>query len=102
MIRVAEVAVWRARLDQVGGQYRASLRAFWRSTLEYRAELLVAVAFLAGWTLLTHAVAALLPARVPTWEISAGLLLVSLCGWKLVGFTFWIGLYKATRKPRAE
>jgi hypothetical protein len=80
----------------------SAVRSFARSTSEYRAELLLTLAFLVGWALLTHAAAVLLPAHVPVWEISGGLLLVSLCGWKLIGFTFWIGLYKATRKPRAE
>lgn len=75
-------------------------RAAWRSSVEYRAELLVTLAFLAGWALLTHAVAAVVSARVPVWELSGGLLLVSLCGWKFVGLYFWIGLYTATRKRR--
>lgn len=65
------------------------------------AEGLLSGAFLCGWALITHAIAQLVPTRIPTWEISAGVLLLSLCGWKFLGLLCWIGLYKASTKSDA-
>ena len=58
-------------------------------------ELLVGVAALAGWVLLTDAVAAF--AGPVAWKISGGLLCFSLCGWKLLGIVAWDGLYVLSR-----
>lgn len=85
-------AQWRALV--------AAIRSVGAATLEFRAELLLTVAFLSGWLLLTQALVAMVPAHIPVWRLSAGLLLLSLCGWKFLGLYFWIGLYTATRKRR--
>lgn len=75
------------------------LRRTLRTLAEARAELATAAALLGGWTLLTHGVAALLP-RVPVWSLSAGLLLVSLCGWELLWTMGRKGLYTLSREDR--
>jgi hypothetical protein len=60
--------------------------------MKYRAEILTAVVWLTGWTLLTAAMD-----RRSVWLASAGLLCISLGGWRL----FWVvvthGLYSLTR-----
>jgi hypothetical protein len=76
--------------------YPSALRSARGAVGAHVAEGLLSGAFLAGWALLTHAIAQLVPARIPTWEISAGVLLLSLCGWKFLGLLCWIGLYKAS------
>jgi hypothetical protein len=89
----ADVAVLRARLQR---RVSVALRSARAAVGVHAAEGLLSGAFLAGWALLTHAVAQLVPARIPTWEISVGVLLLSLCGWKFLGLLCWIGLYKAS------
>lgn len=61
----------------------------------YRAELLTAGAFLAGWALLTWAIARLTAPEA--WLVSAGLLLLSLGGWKLLWTVITEGLYTLTK-----
>lgn len=85
----------RSRVFSTASAIGASLRA-------YRAELLVSAAFLGGWALVTCAIAALVPPRIPTWELSGGLLLLSLCGWGWLGSVFWSGLYKLSAEDRAD
>lgn len=58
-------------------------------------ELLVASAALAGWALLTDAVAGFV--GPVAWKVSGGLLALSLCGWKLLGIIAWDGLYVLSR-----
>lgn len=60
-----------------------------------RDEALTGLAALAGWALLTWAVAALVSAWA--WPISGGLLLLSLTGWRLIAVVVWEGLYALTR-----
>lgn len=65
---------------------------------KFRAELLVAIALFAGWSLITFGIARL--TRPIAWSFSAGLLLVLLCGWRFVWKLFSDGLYVLTRtKP---
>lgn len=66
----------------------------------YHAELLLSFALLAGWMLVTFGIAELTTARV--WPISTGLLLLSLCGWKMLIGLAVDGLYALTRKADAE
>lgn len=65
--------------------------ALWR----YRAELLVTVALLGGWALLTWGVAELTTRFA--WQISAGLFLLSCCGWKFLWTLVRRGLYVLTQ-----
>lgn len=58
-----------------------------------RAELAVSGCLIGGWSLITHAIAQLLP-HAPVWRLSAGLFLLSLTGWKFLFVTVaWRGLY---------
>lgn len=66
-----------------------------RWVVRHRAALLAALALLTGWALLTWGVASLLVWQV--WPISAGLLLVSIFGWRLFGRIAVEGLYSLTR-----
>jgi hypothetical protein len=62
------------------------------------AELLTALAILAGWMLLTAGIAALLPVwRGPVWMLSAGLLLLSGVGWRFLWLLVRDGLYTRSR-----
>ena len=64
-----------------------------------RAELLSSMAGILGWSLVTAAIAEVLPERV-VYLASAGLFLLSLFGW---GFLYEIarrGLYTLTRPKR--
>ena len=55
-------------------------------------ETLLASAILLGWGLLTWGLIAL--AHVwQLWPLSAGLLVLSLCGWRLLAVIAWQGLY---------
>jgi len=63
------------------------------------AELLLSLAILIGWTLLTLGIAALAGDRARVvYLLSAGLFLLSLAGWRLLGELAWKGLYVLTRK----
>lgn len=62
---------------------------------QVRAELLQALALLAGWLMVTIGVVDL---TAPiAWSFSVGVLLLSIVGWKFVGVLFWRGLYALTR-----
>jgi hypothetical protein len=67
-----------------------------RATGRARAELLTAAALLAGWALITLGLAQLTTSKV--WPLSAGILLLSLCGWRFLGVLFRDGLYRLTRE----
>jgi len=71
----------------------ARLTAITRAAVlwKLRAELLVSIALLAGWALLTWGVAELTTRYA--WHISAGLLLLSLCGWRFLKTLVMRGLY---------
>ncbi|HTE46637.1 MAG TPA: hypothetical protein VK636_15395 [Gemmatimonadaceae bacterium] len=62
-----------------------------------RAVLLTAGAMLAGWLLLTFAIAGVLRPRI-VWPTSLGLLALSAAGWNLVGRVVFFGLYDISRK----
>jgi len=68
-----------------------------RRLLALRAEILTAIAWLAGWALLTIAVAEIAPPRV-VWPASVGLLCFALGGFRLVGYIAMTGLYLLTRE----
>jgi protein-S-isoprenylcysteine O-methyltransferase Ste14 len=62
------------------------------------AEILLTIALLGGWALVTWGVALLTTWKV--WAISAGLLLLSCGGWKLLWVIVTDGLYAPTRVKR--
>jgi hypothetical protein len=66
---------------------------------KYRAEILTAVAWLAGWALLTAAGGAVVQGAwvAAIWRGSAGLLLLALPGLKLLWVVLTEGLYSLTR-----
>ena len=66
----------------------------WRA----RAEILLSLALLCGWALLTWGIVLLTTPKV--WPISGGLLLLSVCGWRLLWTVFSHGLYSLTREER--
>lgn len=61
-----------------------------------RAEILLSLAVVAGWLLLTWGVALLTTWKV--WPISTGLLLLSCGGWRLLWTVASYGLYGLTRE----
>lgn len=67
------------------------------------ADMLLSLAILVGWTLLTLGIASVAGGRARTvYLISAGVFLLSLAGWKLLYRLAADGLYVLTRKkPRA-
>lgn len=65
------------------------------SARRLRAELLLAAAIVAGWGLLTWAVASLIGWRA--WPVAGGLLLLSGAGWRLLFNIARDGLYALTR-----
>lgn len=76
------------------------MRERWYRTAEavvrVRAEVATALAFLAGWTLITYGVAVLTSPLA--WVFSGGLLCLSLGGWRLLGVVVIDGMYALTRK----
>lgn len=62
-----------------------------------RAEILLTIALLGGWALVTWGIALLTTWKV--WPISGGLLLLSCGGWRLLWTIVSDGLYMLTRKP---
>lgn len=66
-------------------------------TARARAEIATALAFLAGWALITHGLASLTSPIV--WTFSGGLLCLSLGGWRLLRIVVVEGMYALTRKP---
>jgi hypothetical protein len=59
------------------------------------AEVLTALAFVAGWLLVTAGIARL--TSPIAWLFSIGILSISLGGWKLLAQFVWNGLYALTR-----
>lgn len=66
--------------------------------MRYRAEILTAVTWLAGWALVTLAVVELTHAPRIVWPASAGLLCLGLGGFRLLGRVVGEGLYVLTRE----
>jgi hypothetical protein len=65
-----------------------------RVVVGFLPELLVTLALVAGWLLLTWGIAALLVWQV--WPISVGLFLLGCCGWRFLARLFGRGLYALT------
>lgn len=99
---VASTAAARATFAAVDRALRTFGRSTGQATTQYRAELLVAFALLAGWASLTVGIRLLLPDRaVPAvWPLSIALLLFSACGWGFLGRLATVGLYAATRETK--
>lgn len=76
---------------------RAAWHRFRAAVGGTRAEITVAAALLAGWALVTHGVAQLLP-RGQVWSLSTGLLLLSLVGWRFLWTVASAGLYTLSMK----
>lgn len=72
-----------------------AIRAVWDS----RAELLASFALVAGWILVTSAIARIARPDV-VWLASAGLFLLSLFGWRFLFEIAGKGLYTLTRGGR--
>lgn len=69
---------------------------------KYLGELAVTVGAILGWALLTGGLAAVLPTHAKAlWLASAGMLLLSLCGWKFLWTIVTTGLYTLTRNSNA-
>lgn len=66
----------------------------------YAAELWTGASALVGWASLTFTLAHFLGWVV--WPASAGLLALSLVGWRLLGVLAWNGLYALTRDSDSE
>ena len=75
---------------------RILVRGLAASTVALRAELLVSLAMLSGWALVTLAVARIVRPDV-VWPLSAGLAVLALCGWKFLLQIARDGLYILTR-----
>lgn len=79
----------------IGSRRDRALAAWHRlhaAVIGARAEIAVGVALLAGWALVTHGVAELLP-RGQVWSLSTGFLLLSLVGWRFLWTVVSAGLY---------
>jgi hypothetical protein len=72
------------------------VRAQFAAALAARAELAQSIALLAGWALVTLGVARIVRPDV-VWPLSAGLLLLLVCGVEWIADIFWHGLYQLTR-----
>jgi hypothetical protein len=73
-----------------------SVRTKLSAAARYRAEIATSAALVSGWAFLTSAVSHYVSAGV-VWRVSAGLFLLSLCGWRLLAKIAGHGLYKLTR-----
>jgi hypothetical protein len=83
------------RVRQLLQRLSITLRDRWKAIVAIRAELLTAAAFLAGWVLITWAIALYTSPRI--WLVSGGLLLISLGGWEFLLTIMRKGLYSLTR-----
>lgn len=79
----------RARIAEA----RHAIAKIWR-------ELLLGVALLTGWLLITAGVAQL--TSPVAWRFSIGILLLLLCGWRLVWRLFSDGLYDLSQERQRE
>lgn len=74
------------------GSWKRKIRHTWSTFLENSASFLTGISFLSGWTLLTFAVVSATGFSW-IWYASYGLLLILLCGLRLIGSVFLVGLY---------
>lgn len=77
---------------------RAKLSAIIGTIVAALPETLTALAFVAGWTLVTMGVVALTSSLA--WLFSGGLLLISLGGWRLFYIFIRDGLYVLTGQAK--
>jgi len=77
---------------------RATRVSFVSWLCTHRAELLLSLALLSGWTFTTAAIAHLTAPVV--WLFSAGLFGFALAGFQMIGTLAWKGLYALTRGSR--
>jgi hypothetical protein len=63
-----------------------------------RAEILLTLAMLSGWSLLTYGIVQLTTPKV--WPLSGGLLLLACCGWRMLWTIASYGLYGLTREQK--
>lgn len=74
------------------------IRVFFAPALAVAPEIVLSAALLAGWAAVTWGLAGIWGLLV--WRFSAGILLLSLCGWKFLGVLFREGLYNLSRAKR--
>lgn len=69
---------------------------------KFSGEILISLAAVAGWALVTASVAGLIHGAGSrlVWSASTGLFLLSLCGWKFLRKIVTDGLYAMTRTKR--
>lgn len=91
----AKPALVRVALMQVQLRALSAALAASAAMRAARAEILTALAFVAGWMLVTAGIARL--TSPVAWYFSLGLLSLSLGGWKLLAQFVWNGLYALTR-----
>jgi hypothetical protein len=70
-----------------------------RKIRSVRGEIFVSVAGTVGWVFITASIAQVVRPDV-VWRASAGIFLLSLCGWKLLYEIASSGLYILTRSRR--
>ena len=97
--------------DRARAQLRVALAWLGAHTKRHLAafgpEAAVALAFVAGWALVTLGIARLARPGV-VWPLSIGLLFLSLAGWRVFVTVAWHGLYvlgasdRAWKKPAAS
>lgn len=81
---------------------RAARLTLWSPLWRARAELLTSGAIIGGWAAVTAGVVGFFPSHIEAiWRLSIGALLLSLAGWRFVGFVAMRGLYTLTRGKNA-
>lgn len=87
---IAHYAAFTASADRIG-------RGF--VELVFSAESFATVLGVVGWSLVTSAVALVLPPAI-VWRLSGGVFCLTLFGWGFLAEIGRKGLYALTRKPR--
>ena len=93
---IATAVAWRARVATSWSVVLTPLRVIWRT----RDELLLTLAILGGWALLTWGVVLFTTPKV--WPLSGGLLLLSCAGWRMLWTVASYGLYGLTREVKRD
>jgi len=73
---------------------------WWLAFVAWLPEILTALAFVGGWTVLTAGIVAL--TAPVAWFFSGGLLLISLGGWRLFYIFVRDGLYLLTKQGKSD
>src|SRR6185437_17108018 len=97
LTRAERVAKWRRRGRIALAHVVDVRRASWRR----RAEITLSIALVAGWGLVTDAIATIGRPRL-VWPLSIGLFLLSASGWSMVFTIARHGLYALARDERTE